>query len=521
LQTFFCPQCGHRGTFDPWVESAKCANCGHTPPKPGQRRAEPAWEPATNHEPFLAELTWYWQRTHEPDPSFTLHSSAGALEFFEDYQRALGEQPGARPGSSAGFARNHHPGPYEIPAFASAYLLLKRGDRARAADYLRGLTADFPEFADAWVWLTATTDDPFERLDYLRTAVAQEPAHPLARDALAIVRGKVPPTAGPREEAAAAACPQCGGGLRYQPAARAVECAYCGHPLELRGTNLLEQDAALVSDMRLRRRHQAQTWGELACIVRCASCGARLTTTRLLAQQCPFCGSNSALTEANHSRFERPDGFLPFTIDELQAAAAVQSARRTGLRGLWTRIAGSDDELREIRGLYLPFWVLDAFVEERTWLSAGLGEISSEETPPAVHLTMYDNLLFSAVAVPPRNLLDQILPFEVHALVPYEARLLADWPAALYQRDIEAAVQEAFGMVVGLARQRAEGASDEESPGYRRVRRSYHVTSMTYQLLLLPVYVALLQSDRARRIVLVNGQTGKVAVGRCRSPFSA
>ena len=525
MQTFFCPRCGHRGTFDPWVESVQCANCGHTPPKDGQQRGRPAWIGATTHQPFLAELMSYWQGTHEPDPTFTLQSSEAALQFFEDYQRALGERPGARPGSSAGYIRNYYPGRREIPPFVSAYLLLKHGDRARAAEHLRALTTRFPEFADAWVWLTATTDDPYERLDYLRTAVAQEPAHPLARDALAIARGKVSPTAGRREdgvqqEAAAATCPQCGGGLHYQPAAKAVECPYCGHLLELRRTNLLEQDATLVSDMRLRRRYLGRTWGELARVVRCRSCGARLTMTRFLARQCLFCGSNSVLTEANRSRLEQPDGFLPFIIDELQAATAIQEAYRTGLGGLWTRITGNDDKLREIRGLYLPFWVLDGFVEERSWVTGGSGAISPEETPPGVSLTMYDNLLFSAVTVPPRALLHEILPFELRALVPYEPSLLADWPAVLYQRDVEAAVQEAFAAFVGLARQSAEGAGGSESSGYRQVHRSYHVTSMTYQLVLLPVYTALRQSDRERRMALVNGQTGKVAFGQCRSATS-
>ena len=30
-QTFICPQCGWRSTYDPWVESARCPKCGYTP----------------------------------------------------------------------------------------------------------------------------------------------------------------------------------------------------------------------------------------------------------------------------------------------------------------------------------------------------------------------------------------------------------------------------------------------------------------------------------------------------------
>lgn len=30
-QPFIRPQCEHRSAYDPWVESAHCPNCSHTP----------------------------------------------------------------------------------------------------------------------------------------------------------------------------------------------------------------------------------------------------------------------------------------------------------------------------------------------------------------------------------------------------------------------------------------------------------------------------------------------------------
>jgi hypothetical protein len=37
MQTFTCPKCGHKSTYDPWQQSAHCPNCGYAPspgPKP-------------------------------------------------------------------------------------------------------------------------------------------------------------------------------------------------------------------------------------------------------------------------------------------------------------------------------------------------------------------------------------------------------------------------------------------------------------------------------------------------------
>jgi len=114
-----------------------------------------------------------------------------------------------------------------------------------------------------------------------------------------------------------------------------------------------------------------------------------------------------------------------------------------------------------------------------------------------------------------------ILPFDLGTLVPYEPRLLANWPAELYSQDVEAAVETAQASMLRQAVRaaaepeletllRLEDDDDEE----REVRRSFRVTSATYQLVLLPAWAALLEVKSRLRLALVNGQTGKVAFSR-------
>jgi len=92
------------------------------------------------------------------------------------------------------------------------------GDRAQAAADLAALVFSAPHFVDAWVWRTATTDDPQQRLAYLDWATRCDLNHPLARDALALAEGRVPAAGGPRQEVLVVTqCPQCGAGLRYEP----------------------------------------------------------------------------------------------------------------------------------------------------------------------------------------------------------------------------------------------------------------------------------------------------------------
>jgi hypothetical protein len=125
---------------------------------------------------------------------------------------------------------------------------------------------------------------------------------------------------------------------------------------------------------------------------------------------------------------------------------------------------------------------------------------------------MFDNLVFSAMDFPPPWILKKVLPYKLRALVPYEARLLANWPAALYRRDVEVVAREAHNSMLTSAvwrRRSAIAAAVTADPA--QLRRMFQVTTVTYQLVLLPVWAALARRDREQRLVLVNGQTGQVA----------
>jgi DNA-directed RNA polymerase subunit RPC12/RpoP len=177
MQQFICPECGHESSFDPWVESAHCPQCGFRPPT-GMRLSDQQPKRRTEHQPFLDELLSHWNGTHTPDSAFTLPTPESALAFFEDYQQAMGK------GTDA-----YQPTQEEILGFVGAYLWLRRGNRAEAAQRLRTLTSLFPKFTDPWIWLAATADEPAQRIDYLENALVLEPEHPLAQDALVAARG--------------------------------------------------------------------------------------------------------------------------------------------------------------------------------------------------------------------------------------------------------------------------------------------------------------------------------------------
>jgi Zn finger protein HypA/HybF involved in hydrogenase expression len=508
-QPLLCPDCGRTSAFDPWTESAHCPHCGFTPPTgKGQRSYLAAMEKRT-HQPLLTELLSHRDGTHVPDPSFKLEKPADALLFFQNYQRALGEDPVVTPGRRTSYLRAYHPQREEILAFAAAYLYLRHGDRANAEERLRRLVQSCPEFVDAWVWLSATTDDAAAWQACLEEAIRLDAAHPLARDALAIAQNQVSLDGERRDlelETSVTQCTQCGGALRYEPGAQEVGCPYCGHAVKLAETKQVEARAKPVSHLQLERRYQGHTWGEVQRVVSCQTCGARLTMTEHLAQVCAFCGSTSVLVEGSRRTFERPDGLVAFQIDERQAANAIHKACGKG------QVAG-------LRGVYLPFWVFDGDVEIRWWIQSDL------ESPLApLHqrsdYRRYGNLVLPAVDAPPPSFLEHIEPFDLSAMIPYAPSLLADWPAQLYSLDVEGVAEEASNAMMALARLQSGPPLIWQNiawPTRRRSRppnamRSFHVHSVTYQLLLLPVWVAPVRQRDERHLALVNGQSGQASL---------
>jgi hypothetical protein len=278
---------------------------------------------------------------------------------------------------------------------------------------------------------------------------------------------------------------------------------------------MLDGESTLVSDLRLRRRIGRQTWEEFERIAHCEACGAELALFRELSETCAFCGSTSVLIGDNVGAFEQPDAFLPFEIDEAKAADAIRAAARWSLRGVRSLVSRKAQQLEQLQGVYIPFWVFDGFVETRTWRAGIFAQAMPLSAATARgEVIMLHNLIFSAVEVPPPDQLKRLFPFRMDALVPYEPRMLAEWPAALYHKDIEAVVEIAYEKMVALARKRVAPLVDTEPPGQGQLRQSFQVSSTTYQLVLLPVWVAALRRGEQTSLVLANGQTGKVAFKR-------
>jgi len=249
----------------------------------------------------------------------------------------------------------------------------------------------------------------------------------------------------------------------------------------------------------------------------CNNCGAERTIPQgRLSGACPFCGATAVIIADATDSLEQPDAIVPFRIDEESAKQAVIER----LKGIDERLYGlfADNRIASaaLEGVYLPFWVFDAVIDVTRTLTAYHPSRRNEgRRITALDSTTHfqDGMIgipIPAVNAPPARLVSETTPYTFDQAAPYHPNLLAKYPAALYSRDFETAALDARTIAAAATRARHGHSEAHEA----EVRVSASVQQMTFRLALMPVWmVSLVERDGDRRLALVNGQTGRVALG--------
>ncbi len=419
--------------------------------------------------------------------------------------------------------------------FESGQDYLWRKDIAAALDAFQDAIDIQPDFVDAHLWIAKTSDDERIQRDHLGEIIARDAGNLDALRMLMVLNGEITPEEAElsreqrtpmirridgavQTEATLLICPVCGGMLTIDEANGRVVCRFCGHTEPLNGQRHASDGAEILGAALLKRRIQPVKWIVGEHILHCNQCGAERTIpARRLSSVCPFCGSQQVIEQDALNTVEKPDGLIAFSIDEDEAKAAI----RERLKGLVERISGFFDENRivnaAIEGVYLPYWVFDALAEvSKTTINRRTSSLYEQRSQikPYQNETFSDGMMglgVPAVTSPAPDLTAQIGAFNVSDAVAYEANLLARYPAALYDVDFDEAALRAQSVVADHMRARYKVGENQNTD----VNVFTSVRQMSFTLLLMPVWVCtLFERDGDVRPALVNGQTGKVALGK-------
>ena len=148
-------------------------------------------------------------------------------------------------------------------------------------------------------------------------------------------------------------CSNCAGRLVFNPATQKLECATCGS--SFRPEDVEDKNAELHTKYYDTR------------VYVCSHCGAEVITSDTESSSfCVYCG-NPAIVFDRISKEYRPDGLIPFKITKEEAIKNIK------IRFLKNPIVPKEVMAKcvpeNLRGIYIPYWVINADYTEADYLS--------------------------------------------------------------------------------------------------------------------------------------------------------
>ena len=145
-------------------------------------------------------------------------------------------------------------------------------------------------------------------------------------------------------------CPKCGHSLYYDEDTNQTYCKSCDY----KNTEGI-QDIPDTDDREINRNESLEKIGVNS--VRCGSCGSELIVdTNTASFKCPYCDSIINVYE-NIVGTSKPDAIIPFKLDKAEAMEAFKKWSKKGFF-LNTNFKYGD-RIKEIKPMYIPFWVYD------------------------------------------------------------------------------------------------------------------------------------------------------------------
>ncbi len=249
----------------------------------------------------------------------------------------------------------------------------------------------------------------------------------------------------------------------------------------------------------------------------CPSCGAELLCDETTAAtSCPYCG-NPTIIPGQFAGTLKPDYIIPFKYDQKQAESTLKNFYRGKflLPGAFTK----ESHIREIKGIYVPFWLFDGSAAgEATFRATRVrsyrrGDYEITETD---HFQVYrsgsldfEKLPADGATKMPDGHMDAIEPFNYQEMKPFSTAYLPGYLADKY--DVTA--KENIPRIERRVKKTALAKMEQTVNGfasctYERDNLRIHQGKVSYAL--LPVWMLTTRWGGKNYLFAMNGQTGKI-----------
>ncbi len=316
-------------------------------------------------------------------------------------------------------------------------------------------------------------------------------------------------------------CPCCGGGIAFDSSLQKMKCPYCDTEFEM--DTLLKYDSTLkqteaADDMKWQTSGTEWSEGETDGMryYVCKSCGGEIIGDESLAATlCPYC-SNPIVMMGQYTGKLKPDYVLPFKLDKKAAEQALQKHLMD--KKFLPKSFRDTNHLKEVRGMYVPFWLFDADADAAIkyrgvtmehWVDSSYSYTRTN----FFDLTRQGTLSFKGVpADGSKKMADDVMeslePFNYEDLKPFQTAYLAGYMADRYDVSSEESVERANARVKAST----EAAIRNTIQGYMNITTqssSVQLHNGQARYALMPVWILHTRWNNTDYNFMMNGQTGK------------
>lgn len=311
-------------------------------------------------------------------------------------------------------------------------------------------------------------------------------------------------------------CKNCAAPVVFDPSTQRVVCRSCGsswlaEEIEATDKSLQEGQQAMAAD-ELLGLDDSLTNEYFDCYVyTCSSCGGEININGTeVSTQCIFCGSSSVVF-SRISKEKAPEFIIPFAITREQALDKIKNSFR---RGLFVPKEIKEFKPTAVRGIYVPFWLVNAYHVESDVISSRIksGKQSITIYSGRAGRTCITNLPIDGSVILSDESSQRLEPFDFSKLTLFDEDYLlgfyanvsdvrnSDLKEVASKRATEAFRNQVFCTVRGNDKKIVFGLNDTV------IDQNIHYT-------MLPVWFVTFNYQGRHNTIMVNGQTGKVVCG--------
>ena len=308
-------------------------------------------------------------------------------------------------------------------------------------------------------------------------------------------------------------CKNCSHALVFDPETQKLECSYCG--------SSFSAEEVESESKKYRQDLQAESmdtiYGEtdgkyMDCYVyTCAECGGEIIINGSESStNCIYCG-NPNVVFSRIARQKCPDYILPFSISKDKAVSMVRERLK---KGIFVPRKIKKIKIDCVRGIYLPYWLVNAEFSGAVVLSGQVNEGKHTRTyyfGRAGDMNI-KNLPIDASKMVSDESTARLEPFSMSLLKPFDE----DYLAGFYSNVTDITYSDLRSSALTRAKEYFEDEAIHdcvvENPKIIRSNPSIKLSNdLIYAM--LPAWFISFKYKKKHHTILINGDTGKVVCG--------